>query len=192
MDWGRTGLAWVASPRPDQMSLLADAIGLGEPSGDFIIDLIHVREPKRVKMISRRKSLNAPETRIFEATRQDDVAVHPTSPNDKSRETHANLKGDPRLLGQDGNRAILLRDRYQLVEDGADGGRLAAEMRGQRVTAARMRLIPIGELPPANGTPPQLRLAWWIGRFVARCFILPRKRSGPFFRSHYRAISPHL
>jgi hypothetical protein len=175
------------------MSLLADTVGFSEPGGDFVIDLSHALEPKRVEMISRRKSFNAPEARIFEAAGEDDVAVHPVSPNDESREAHAHVKGDTRLFGEDGDRAIRPGDREEFVEDGADGGRFSSEMRRQGVTAARMRLITIGELPPAARAAPQFQKAprsWWIGRSGARCLILPRKLSGPFFRSHYRAISP--
>ena len=131
------------------MPLLADLVGLRQPGRDFVIDLIQVLEPKGVEMISRRKSLDAPETRMLETTRQDDMPVYPIFANDERGETHAHLKGDACFLGQNSDRAILSGNRQQLVEDGAHYGRCAFEMSGQRVTAARMRLIAICKLPPA-------------------------------------------
>jgi hypothetical protein len=110
------------------MPLLADLVGFREPGGDFVIDLIHGFEPKRVEMISRRESLNPPETRMLETTRQDDVAVHPVSANDERRETHAHVKGDARLFGQNSDRPILAGNREQFVKDSAHAGRFAAEM----------------------------------------------------------------
>lgn len=93
------------------MSLLAHQVGLGEPGGDFVIDIINAIEPKCVQMIPRRKSFDAAKSWIFETAREYDVAIHPISPNDKRRETHAHLKCDPRLFGQDGDRPVLHGDR---------------------------------------------------------------------------------
>ena len=137
------------------MPLLADLVGLFKPGRDFVIYVIHVLEPKGVEMISRRKSLDAPETRMLEAARQDDMAVHPISANDERSETHPHLKCDPRFLGQDSDRAIFSGDRKQLVEDGAHRDRFAFEMRGQRGTAAGMRLIAIGESTAALWAAPE-------------------------------------
>jgi hypothetical protein len=131
------------------MALLAHSIRFDEPGSDFAIDLIHALEPKCMEMISRRKSLDSPETRVFQAARQDDMAIHPFLANHKRRKTHADLKCDPRLFGQDDDRAVLPGYRKQLVEDDADGGRFTAEMGSERVTAARVRLIPVRECPAA-------------------------------------------
>jgi hypothetical protein len=81
------------------MPLLAHAISFSKPGGNFAINLIHVFEAKGVEMISGRKSFDAPEAWILEAAREDDVAIHPIPPDDKCREAHAHLKGDPRFLG---------------------------------------------------------------------------------------------
>ncbi len=83
------------------MALLAYSVCFGEPGGDFVIDLIDALESKGVKMISRRESFDAPETGIFQATRQDHMPVHPVSPNDERRETHSDLEGNPCFLGQE-------------------------------------------------------------------------------------------
>src|SRR5688500_9416223 len=90
--------------RSTEMALLAHAVCFGQPGGDFVINLIHGLESKGVQMISRRKGFDAPETGIFQATRQDYVAVHPVLTNDKRGETHADLEGNSRFLGQNGDR----------------------------------------------------------------------------------------
>jgi hypothetical protein len=130
------------------MSLFANAIRLRQPGRDFSINLVHAFEAKRVEMISGRKGFNPPETWIFQTTREDDMAVHPILPNDKCREAHPHLKGDPRLFRQDGDRSVSFGEQQQLVENSARGCRLAGKMRGQRITPARMRLIAIGKLTP--------------------------------------------
>ena len=50
------------------MALLAHAVRFGEPSGHFGVDLVDISEPKGVEMISRRKSFDPAEARVFEAT----------------------------------------------------------------------------------------------------------------------------
>src|SRR5882724_10963386 len=98
----RRGIAWGASLHAsNQVALLAYSVGLGEPRGDFAIDLIDVLEAKGVQMISRRESLDAAKARIFQASRQDDVAVDPILPDGESGETHSDLEGDPCLFRED-------------------------------------------------------------------------------------------
>ena len=80
------------------MALLADAIRFRKPSGDFVIDLVGVREAKGMKMIPRRKSFDPAEAWILQAPRQDNVTVHPVLSNHERRKTHPDLKRDPRLL----------------------------------------------------------------------------------------------
>ena len=120
------------------MALLADSIGLGQPGRDFIIDIIHALEAKRVQMILWRKSFDAPKTRIFQSAREDDVAVDPVSANDERRKTHSDLKSDSGFFRKHGDRPVVLRDRQQFVEDGTHRRRPVGKMRGQRVTAARV------------------------------------------------------
>jgi hypothetical protein len=136
------------------MPLFPYAVGLREPGSDFVVNLLHAFEAKCVKMISWRKSLDAPEAWTLEPSGEDNVAVHPLLPNDKCGEAHADLKGDPRLFGQDGDWAVPFGEQQKSVEDGADGCRLAGKVGGQRVTAACVGLIPIRKLPPAFGAPP--------------------------------------
>jgi hypothetical protein len=51
------------------MPLLAYSIGFGEPARDFVINLTHALEAKRVKMISWRKSLDAPKAGMLKLAR---------------------------------------------------------------------------------------------------------------------------
>jgi hypothetical protein len=162
------------------MTLLAYSIRFGEPTHDFVIDLLYAPETERVKMISWRKSLDAPKAGMLKPARQHDMPIHPIPSNNKRREAHAHLKCDPRLLGHDSDRPILSRDQKQLIEDGPHVRRFPLKVRGKRVTrAARMRLITVRELPPALLTAPQFRKArhggGWIssdrssGNAPARC-----------------------
>ena len=93
------------------MPLFAYPIGLGEPGGDFVIDLVDVLEAEGVEMISRRESFEPAETGVFQAPRQNHMAVHPVSSNDKRREAHSDLEGNSRFLGQNDDRAVLFGDR---------------------------------------------------------------------------------
>lgn len=93
-----------------QMPLLAHLIRLRQPGPDFVVDFVHVFETEGVKMIARRKGFDPAEAWIREATRQDDVAVDPVLPDRKGRETHSDLESDPGLLGQNGDRAVFLRE----------------------------------------------------------------------------------
>jgi|GEM_PF-3820616 len=132
-----------------EMALLAYLVGLREPGGDFVIDLLDALETKGVQMISRRESFDAAEARVLQASRQDDVAVNPILPDDESCETHANLKGDSHFLWKDDDRSTPLRDRQHFVEDRAQALRLSGEMRRERGAASTgVRLIPIRKLPP--------------------------------------------
>jgi len=83
----------------EEMPLFADAVGLGEPGSDFVIDLIHALETKGVQMISRRERFDSVETRICQATRQHNVAVDPIPANNKRGKTHSHLKCDPGFFG---------------------------------------------------------------------------------------------
>lgn len=166
------------------MALFAHPVCLGEPGGNLVIDFLNALETKRVQMISRRESFDPAKARMFEATRQDHMTVHPIFPNDESRETHPDLEGDPRLFGQNRDRAIPPSEREQFIEDCSHVLRFAGEMGSKRISPAGMRLVSIGELPSAIWAAPQR----WIVRSVARCFALR------LHRDRYRATerSIHL
>jgi hypothetical protein len=129
-----------------EMTLFAYSVGLGEPGGDFVIDLIDPLETKGVQMISRRESFNPAEAGVLQPPGKNDVALDPILPDDESRETHPDLERDPRLFREDDYRSTPLCDRQQFAEDRADVLRLFCKMGRERVPApARVRLIAIGK-----------------------------------------------
>jgi hypothetical protein len=117
-----------ASIARTQMALLANAICLGKPGGDFIIDFLDVLEAKGVQMISRRESFDPAKARMFQAARQDHVAIDPISPDHEGGETHPDLKCDARFLGENGDRPIAFRHGEQLIENRPDNRRFAGEV----------------------------------------------------------------
>jgi hypothetical protein len=149
-----SGREWSASIVSDKMPLITHLIRFGEPGRDFGIYVIDALETEGVEMISRRKSFDAREALIFQAARQDDVAVDPVLPDHERGKAHPHLKRDPRFLGQDFDGAVLFGNASQFIENRADVRRLPFEMRSERVTAASVRLVPIRELPAAIGTTP--------------------------------------
>jgi len=110
-----------------------------------------------VQMISRRESFDPAKARMVEATRQDNMAVHPVSPNDEGRKAHPNVKRDPCFFREHSHPAVLLRDRQQLIEDCAHDRWFSSEMGRQRVSAAGVRLVPIRKFPPAFRAAPHFR-----------------------------------
>jgi hypothetical protein len=80
-----------------QVALLADAIGLSEPRKDFTIEFLTRVKAERMYMISRRNIFDLSETRIFQATSQDDVTNESIFPEHYCRETHPHLKRDARF-----------------------------------------------------------------------------------------------
>ena len=158
------------------MSLCAYVVRFGEPRCDFAIDFSDVLEAKGVEMIPRRECLDPTETWVFQAPRENDMAVHPISPNDESSEAHADLESDPRFFGENDDRPVFLRQDQQAIEDRADLGGLSGEMGCERRAApAGVRLISIRKLPPALRAAPH----WGLGfRSSDRSSDNGRGRSG--------------
>ena len=80
------------------MALLADQIRFRKPTGNFVVDVIHVLETKGVQMISQRKSFDPAKARMLETPGENDVTVHPVLPNHESGEAHPNLECDSGFL----------------------------------------------------------------------------------------------
>ena len=139
------------------MALFAHAISFGKPGRYFIVDFVDAGETKRVKVISRRESFDAAKPWILETAREDDVAVHPVPANHEGGETHPHMKRDPRFLRQDGERSVFFCESAQPVEDRADRFWFTGKVRGERISPAGMRLIPIRERAPALRTTPERR-----------------------------------
>ena len=141
-----------------EMALLPNLVGFGEPGGDFVIDFANALETKGVQMISRRESFEAAKARVFEASRQDYVPVHPILPDNERSETHPDLKSYARLFREDDHRSTPFCDRQQFVEDRAHSLRLSGEMGRECVAAStRVGLIPIRKSPPALWAVPHFR-----------------------------------
>ena len=119
-------------------------------------------------MIAGRERLDASKARGFEPASQNDMSVQPAPARRNLRERHANLKRDTGLLREDSDRAERLNERDHTVEQRADLRRLVSEMSGKVMSAACVRLIPVGELTTALGAAPQ-----WI-----RHALVPAMRIG--------------
>ena len=71
------------------------------------------------------------------------------------RERHADLKGDPRFLGNDPNRTDFANRCNYDVKERADRRRLAFEMMGEVVPGAGVRLIAVRKSSPTLFTTPE-------------------------------------
>ena len=142
-----------------QVLLSADLVGFGQPRAEVLIDVAQLHEPERVQVIARRERLDAAEARVIETSGQHHVPVQPAAPRRHLREGHPHLEGDPRLLRQNLYRADRSDSGHYLPIQRANRRRLAAEVMRERVPAARVRLIAVGEDPPAFAAAPQR----WFG-----------------------------
>jgi hypothetical protein len=143
-----------ASIAARKMALLANSVRFRQPHGNFGVDLVDILETKGVQMIPGRKSFDAAKALIFQSTRQYDVTVDPALSNDESGEAHTHLKCDSRFLGKHCDGSVRLGEAAQLVEDGSDLSALSLEMGSECVSAAGVRLIPVGKLPATIRTTP--------------------------------------
>lgn len=142
-------------PLPAEMILAANSVGFGEPRSKLVVDLVGMREPKGVHVISRREGFDPPKPRRFEPTRQHDVTIEPSPAWRDLRERHAHLKGDPRLLGQDSHGPNAADGGHHAVEQHADFARLAGEVMTQVERPAGVRLPPVREYASALRAAPQ-------------------------------------
>jgi hypothetical protein len=118
------------------MALLADGVGLAHPGRELRVDFRQGRDPERVQVIPRRERLDQPEPGVLEAPGQDNVPVDPAAARRHLREGHADLERDPRLLGDDPNRADRGDGLDNAIEQRTDCGRLSSEMVLEIVHAA--------------------------------------------------------
>jgi hypothetical protein len=137
------------------MPLLPDPIGFLEPRAELVVDVAGVGDAKGVQMIAGRKRLDLPEARTLATTGEHHMAIDPPAPRGKLRERHAHLKRDARFLRQHAHGPDGTNDRDDGVEERANLGRFAGEVNLERVTAARVRLIPVCELARARWTTPE-------------------------------------
>jgi hypothetical protein len=137
------------------MPLLPHGIRFAQPRLEFRIDVVGARKTKDVDMIPHRERLDSPEPRTFEATREHHVSIEPPAPRRNLRERHADVKGDARLLRQYLHRSNVANSRNNGIEERTNRRRLVREVMLEIMTAARVRLIAVGELASAPLAPPQ-------------------------------------
>jgi len=143
-----------------QVLLVPYEIGLRQPRAKVGIEVAHLGEPEFVEVIPRRKRLDPAKARVFEASGQDYVPIQPSLPRRDLGERHSHLKRDAGLLGENAHRADCPDGGDHPVKERPNRGRFAAEVMRERVPAAGMRLIPIGELASALLALPE---AWPVG-----------------------------
>jgi hypothetical protein len=194
LDWSDAALSACHASHGDrapslhQMPLFADSIRFGEPACDLVVNFVDVRETKGVEMISGRESFDPAKARIVQTARQNYVAVHPVPADDERRKAHADVKRDPRFLGQDRDRTVFLRHAQQFVEDRAHLRRLIRKMIDEFQAPAGVRLIAIGEGAPATRTPPH----WRKPRRRTHRFESCRMRPAISTRPHASSARPLL
>ena len=141
------------------MLLISHQVCLSQPRFEVRVDIAGLNEPERMQVISGRERLDAAEARVVETSGKDKVTIEPAPARSDLRKGHSYLKCDPRLLGQDSHRANRPDCRDDVVEQRPDRRWLAAEVVGERVPAAGVRLIAIREDASAFPASPQTRPA---------------------------------
>lgn len=98
------------------MFLLSHCIRFADPRRKLIIEFGQTVEPKRVQMISRRKSLNAGKARMLNTARENKVTDEIVAAHLNGDERYANLERNPSLFGQNFYRPAFLNHRGERVE----------------------------------------------------------------------------
>ena len=114
------------------MALLANSVCLAHPFHECVVHVVRVLEAKHVHVVLRRKRLDLPKAWVLEATGENDVAVEPPFAWRDLSERHANLKGNPCLLGQNDHGADgshCRRDEIvELADDRLASGKVVIEI----------------------------------------------------------------
>jgi hypothetical protein len=118
-------------------------------------------------MISRRKCFYPAEARIFEATREHDMAIDPVPSNDERGKTHSDVKRNPGFLREHSDGPVFPGDAQDLIEDRSHGRRFSCKMGRKRGASTGVRLISVRELAAAFQTAPHGGTRWWIVRSAA-------------------------
>jgi hypothetical protein len=141
------------------MLLVADAIRLGEPLPELVVDFVDGRQAKCMPVIPWRESLDAAKARMFDAPSEHEMPVDPVPARRELRERHPHLKRDPRFLGQNPRWTDGFHRADEGVEQSPNLGTFAGEMIVEIVLAACMRLIAVREIAPALIAVPERRAA---------------------------------
>jgi hypothetical protein len=83
-----------------EVSLLADAIGLGDPRDERGVNVLRARYPKVMDVIPPRDRLDAQKTRVPVNRPENKMTAESTLPNRDCHEGHVCMEGDSGLLGQ--------------------------------------------------------------------------------------------
>jgi hypothetical protein len=100
-------------------------------------------------VISRRQRLDSAKARMLETSGKNHMAIKPCPTRSDLGERHAHLKGDPGLLGQNSHGANRPNSGDHAPKERPNRGWLTTKVMGEREPAAGVRLIAIGEGPPA-------------------------------------------
>jgi hypothetical protein len=98
------------------MFLLSHCIRFADPRRKLIIEFGQTVEPKRVQMISRRKSLNAGKARMLNTARENKVTDEVVTPHLHSDERHPHLKSYAGVFWQHLHWPTFLNHRGERVE----------------------------------------------------------------------------
>lgn len=137
------------------MPLLTDFIGFLQPALEFGIDIADRLQAEMVNVVSGGDRFDLAETRVLPLSCQDDVTVEPIHARGDLCKRHSRLECNARFFGKHDHRTKTLEHIDDRVKKNADFGRFTLEMRFEIVTAAEVRLIPIGESALASRALPE-------------------------------------
>lgn len=141
-----------------QVLLLTDRIRFAHPVLKPIVHIRHGQQAEMMHVIARRDRFDPTKARICATPCKDDVAIEPSIARCDLRERHAHLKRNACLLWQDDHRAAPANRAPHGLIDRAHDRTPASKMMREIVTSTRVRLIAVGEAPPAARTRPQRAL----------------------------------
>src|SRR5215472_2623716 len=133
------------------MLLDPDLVGLRQPRGELIVDVLGCIQPELMDDIAHRYGLDAREPGAGDVPGQNQVAGQPLASWHESSKAHPGVQRDSRLLRKDLDRAERIDHRERAIEGRPHGGRRPVEV-PVKITEgrARVRLVPVGEGAPAR------------------------------------------
>lgn len=148
--------AWSTTAHLLEVLLRSHQIGLCQPRSEICVDIAQLRESECMHVISRRERLDDAKARMVETSGKHHMAIKPCPTRSDLGERHAHLKGDAGLLGQNSHGAYRPEGGDHAPKERPNRGWLTTKMMGERESAAGVRLIAIGEGPPALPASPQV------------------------------------
>ena len=99
------------------MALLANSVGLTDPSENFVIQFLLRMKAEEMHLIAWRDIFDFRETRIFKTPGQDHMTDNSVSPEADGCETHSHLKRNASFLRHHTHRSATLHQLRELVEE---------------------------------------------------------------------------